>query len=329
MDSLSGYKVEVTAPRAEEAVRSGGAFNDNVKFSGASCVVKFKRPVEECCLHSRLRHPNIVQFIGVWYGQDGRDLHLVLERMHASLDVSLEAHPHIPLPIKLSVLRDVSAGLMYLHSFAPPIIHGDLTTTNVLLTLDWRAKIADFGNSVDQSALAIAPGALAYMPPEALTRPHKYDSKLDIFSFGTVALYVGVQTRDADHSKRSDQLRTLRAAPDGECLYQIVTWCCDHDPTRRPSSHDLNIQMEQLCTANPLPYKDMVQLLHDKVRGRCNVSMYMYGDIVYTCMCMYLTAFESSYNVPCMMEWPEILNTYMYSAQLRHVHVYECTACTC
>ena len=286
MDSLNGYEVEVTAPRVEEAVRSGGAFKDNFTFSGASCVVKFKRPVEgqfliECCLQSRLRHPNIVQFIGVWYGQDGRDLHLVLERMHASLDVSLETHPNIPLPIKLSVLRDVSAGLMYLHSFAPPIIHGDLTTTNVLLTQDWRAKIADFGNSVDQSTLAIAPGARAYMPPEALTRPQKYDSKLDIYSFGIFALYVGIQTRDADRNKRSDQFQTLAATSDGECLCQIVTWCCDHDPTRRPSSHDLNVQMEQLCSANPLPYKDMVQLLHDKVRERCNVTcLYMYYNYI-------------------------------------------------
>ena len=291
MDSLSGYEVEVTAPIAEEAVRYGGACNDNVKFSGACCVVKFKRPVEdrfvkECCLHSRLRHPNIVQFIGVWYGQDGRDLHLVLERMHARLDVSLEAHPHIPLPIKLSVLRDVSAGLMYLHSFAPPIIHGDLTTTNILLTQDWRAKIADFGNSVDQSTVAIAPGALAYMPPEALTRPLKYDSKLDIFSFGIITLYVGIQTRDADRSKRSDQLQTLAATPGGECLYKIVIWCYDRDPSGRPSSHDLNIQMEQLCSTNPLPYKDMVQLLHDKVRGRCNVSMVTL--CMHACACTFI-----------------------------------------
>ena len=274
---LEVYKVHVVWPKEQVTVTGDGTFGtvNQILYNGAPCVAKGLRSVmvgnrceavptisandqstslfdnffKECVLHSKLRHPNIVQFIGVVYGKEpnNHDLLLVMERMDTNLDSYLEAHPHIPLPIKLSVLRDVSAGLMYLHSFAPPIIHGDLTTTNILLTQDWRAKIADFGNSVDQSALAIAPGALAYMPPEALTRPQKYDSKLDIFSFGTVALYVGIQTRDADRNKRSDQLQTLRTAPDGECLYQIVTWCCDHDPSRRPSSHDLNNHLQALC----------------------------------------------------------------------------------
>ena len=253
MDELRPYQIEVIWP-GKDAVKNvmpvgAGAFGKvfGISYNGAPCVGKslhnillgrgkyeavhrdqstplLAKFVKECVLHSKLRHPNVVQFLGVEYGVNiPVDLVLIMERMDKNLDSCLEAHPNIPLPIKLSVLRDVSAGLMYLHSFAPPIIHGDLTTTNILLTQDWRAKIADFGNSVDQFTLSTAPGALAYMPPEALTRPLKYDSKLDIFSFGIVALYVGIQNRDADRNNRSDQLQTLRAAPDGEYLCQIVT----------------------------------------------------------------------------------------------------------
>ena len=275
MDQLRPYKIEVVWPDEDVLPVGAGAFGKvyGISYNGAPCVGKslhnillgrgiyeavprdqstplLAKFVKECVLHSKLRHPNVVQFIGVEYGTGPVDLVLIMERMDKNLDSCLEAHPHIPLPIKLSVLREVSAGLMYLHSFAPPIIHGDLTTTNILLTQDWRAKIADFGNSVDQSILSTAPGALAYMPPEALTRPQKYDSKLDIFSFGTVALYVGIQTRDADRNKRSDQLQTLRTAPDGECPYQIVTWCCDHDPRKRPTSVDLNTHLHKLCPHN-------------------------------------------------------------------------------
>ena len=250
MDELRPYQIEVVWPDEDVLPVGAGAFGKvyGISYNGAPCVGKslhnillgrgkyeavhrdqstplLAKFVKECVLHSKLRHPNVVQFIGVEYGvnipvNDQIDLVLIMERMDKNLDSCLEAHPHIPLPIKLSVLRDVSAGLMYLHSFAPPIIHGDLTTTNILLTQDWRAKIADFGNSVDQSTLSTAPGALAYMPPEALTRPLKYDSKLDIFSFGTVALYFGIQTSDPDHNKRSDQLQTLRTASEGECLCQ-------------------------------------------------------------------------------------------------------------
>ena len=41
--------------------------------------------------------------------------------------------------------------------------------------------------------LTIAPGTPAYMPPEALVPEPKYDVKLDIFSFGVLALYIANQ----------------------------------------------------------------------------------------------------------------------------------------
>ena len=284
MEDLSQYRVQVTESTRskEEGVHQAGAFDKEYKVSGAYCVVKrpnCEKPsagrhestaqlVSACRLHSSLRHPNIVQFIGVVYGEDGGGSCLVWERMNASLASSLEAYPNIPVQIKLSVLRDVSAGLLYLHSFAPPIIHGDLTTTNILLTPDWRAKIADFGNTVDGSFFAISSDALPYMPPEVLIRPPTYDYKLDIFSFGIVALYVGIQSSDADRNKRQEQLVTLRNTPEVECLYQIVAWCCEHDPNKRPSSRDLNNHLQTLCTANPLPYKDMVHLYKEVSKGR-------------------------------------------------------------
>ena len=286
MDALEAYKIQVVWPTERVTIPGAGAFGKvhGLLYNGAPCMAKGLRSalvgnrydsmpsdqlasfgaifVRECVLHSKLRHPNIVQFIGVESGNDpnNRDLILVMERMDTNLESCLEAYPNIPLQIKLSVLRDVSAGLLYLHSFAPPIIHGDLTTTNILLTPDWRAKIADFGNTVDGSFFAISSGSLSYMPPEALTYPQTYDCKLDIFSFGIVALYVGIQARGADRNKRQEQLEALRATPEVECLYQIVTWCCEHDPSKRPSSCDLNNHLQTLCTFNPLPYKDMVHL---------------------------------------------------------------------
>ena len=229
--------------------------------SGDQSASLFTQLLKECVLHSKLRHPNIVQFIGVEYGNDPSkyDLLLVTERIDTDLSTCLRAYPNIPLTIKLSVLRDVSAGLLYLHSFNPPIIHGDLTTTNILLTQDWRAKIADFVNSVDQSlsVLHIAPDALPYMPPEAFAIPLHYDSKLDIFSFGTVALYVGVQTGDADHSKKAEQIRSLEAVSELQCLYKIVKWCCDKDPVNRPSACELNDHFQTLCVEPPLSYANM------------------------------------------------------------------------
>ena len=274
MESIQPFKIKLERSNEKVLPLGAGAYGKvyGISYNGAPCIAKslhnilmgrelyepvpseqtkslFTKFVQECHLHSKLRHPNIVQFIGVEYGNDpdNYDLHLVMEKMDTNLESCLEAIPNIPHAIKLSVLRDVSAGLLYLHSFNPPIIHGDLTMANILLTHDWRAKIADFGNSVDKSILSTAPGALIYMPPEALVKPLRYDTKLDIFSFGTVSLFTSLQVKACDYGKREELIQRLGADQQLKSIYQIVTWCCEKDQTKRPTSMDLNSHLRELC----------------------------------------------------------------------------------
>ena len=39
----------------------------------------------------------------------------------------------------------ITRGLEYLHSLDPPVIHGDIKPSNILLDQDFSAKIRDFG----------------------------------------------------------------------------------------------------------------------------------------------------------------------------------------
>ena len=75
-------------------------------------------------------------------------------KLHQSLDHYIANESEIPLSLKLNILLDVSRGLEHLHSnIHPPIIHGDLTGTNVLLVEhSLTAKIADLGHAriIDQ-----------------------------------------------------------------------------------------------------------------------------------------------------------------------------------
>ena len=157
--------------------------------------------VEECHLLSNMRHPHIVQFIGLCFLPDASLPLLIMERLLTSLDDLLENTPDIPLSLKRSILADVSKGLMYLHSHNPPIIHRDLSAKNVLLNSSMVAKISDMGNSrivtIEPHRLAKTlsriPGTLVYMPPEAFERPSRYGPSLDSFSFGNLALYTMIQ----------------------------------------------------------------------------------------------------------------------------------------
>ena len=157
-----------------------------------------RRFQEECILLSTLRHPNIVQFIGVYCDKAAaNELTLVMERLYTDLEKCLRDHRNIPLPLQLSILLDVAYALLYLHSRTPAVVHRDVKASNILLTNDMRAKLADLGVSkiLDAHPLSggihtICPGTQVVMPPEALVENPSYTTKLDVFSFGTLVLHV-------------------------------------------------------------------------------------------------------------------------------------------
>ena len=161
--------------------------------------------VRECQLMCTLRHPYIVQFLGVCFLPGSWIPALVMEKLVTSLHDVLDPEPSpptktfIPLSLKRSILQDVACGLSFLHSHSPPIIHRDLSARNVLLNEGMVAKISDLGMArimprLKAATMTKAPGASIYMPPEALEDKSKYDVTIDIFSLGVLAIFVLSQT---------------------------------------------------------------------------------------------------------------------------------------
>lgn len=189
----------------------------------ARMVSNFQR---ECTILSTARHPNVVQFMGVHYGSDKYDISLIMEHLPSDLENLLkhcgEEHANFKLPLsfQISLLSDISSGLLYLHSQS--IVHRDLNAGNVLLTNDLQAKIADLGVSKLCSdkkwfqKLTKVPGAQGYMPPEARSDNPVYNEKIDVFSFGVLSLYIAIQeypefsvavhVPDKVHEKGEDEL---------------------------------------------------------------------------------------------------------------------------
>ena len=163
--------------------------------------------VRECQLMSTVRHPNVVQFLGVAFFADSRLPALVMERLLTSLHDLLAPDtpppPGAPSPLaffsvvlKCSVLHNVACGLAYLHERSPPVIHRDLSARNVLLNSEMVAKIADLGvarivpRMRAAATMTTGPGALIYMPPEVFGEKSKYDASIDIFSLGVVTIFT-------------------------------------------------------------------------------------------------------------------------------------------
>ena len=154
-----------------------------------------RRFVQEHELLKSLRHPNVVQYLGVTLDpQSGLPI-LLMELLDGNLTDFLEySDGPIAYHIQVNIWHDIALALTYLHS--KHIIHRDLSGNNVLLIAGSRAKVTDFGMSmltnvdVTKSRLTHCPGNAAYMSPEALIEPPTYSEKLDVFSSGVVAIQI-------------------------------------------------------------------------------------------------------------------------------------------
>ncbi|KAK7343638.1 hypothetical protein VNO77_12541 [Canavalia gladiata] len=98
---------------------------------------------------SRLRSPFVVPAIGFSSDPQRRRFLLVYDLMHnGNLHDALLRRklPHLKLwKNRFSIALDIARGIHYLHSLDPPVIHGDIKPSNILLDNCFNAKIGDFG----------------------------------------------------------------------------------------------------------------------------------------------------------------------------------------
>lgn len=320
-----GSVEEVVLPGAICAAKQIHNFFQNTdQISIGKTLTQFAR---ECQLMSALRHPHIVQFLGVCAFPGSRLPALVMERLVTNLHDVLdpEIHPlpppdapkpYFPLSLKCSILHNVASGLAFLHEQSPPIIHRDLSARNVLLNVGMIAKIADLGMARmvphlrNAATMTKAPGAGIYMPPEALEvktddREHekkiKYDSGIDVFSFGVVSIFTLSQTFPCNllaHNYRDEQRHIIGRSElerreqymkliysqlrENHPLIQMIEKCLDF-PEDRPGIHDVFQLLEQAKSGARDEHMDMDKLMllraiHNHTNKQVNVIYSFVSD---------------------------------------------------
>ena len=236
---------------------------------------KFIRNFEaECLTWSKLRHPGVVQFLGVYLERSSRLPVLVMEKMDTSLRTHLEDNgkEELPLHQKVFVLRQVTQAIAYLHNQNPPLVHHDLSLNNVLLNVvSYVTKVSDFGMSraINPSALSrksSIKGTQAFMPPEALHDPPRYNEKLDVFSFGNVIIstlthewpnpgppnrYQGDVFVAITELERREQYVEMFTAQEKQLFLPILSPCLENRPDKRPSSVTLVQELRRIESSLP------------------------------------------------------------------------------
>ncbi|KAH9298620.1 hypothetical protein KI387_030302, partial [Taxus chinensis] len=144
---------------------------------------------KEVSIMKRLRHPNVVLFMGAVYAPE--HLAIVVELLpRGSLFKILHMNAQrLDLRRRLRMALDVARGMNYLHRRKPPIIHRDLKSSNLLVDKNWTVKVGDFGLSKLKNATFLTTktgkGTPNWMAPEVL-RNESSNEKSDVYGFGVI-----------------------------------------------------------------------------------------------------------------------------------------------
>lgn len=227
----------------------------------SSTVERFE---QECKLLCRVRHPNIVQFLGlVVSGEPAIPPALVWEHCPLSLTELLEAAAALPIHLQVSIVKDVSQALAYLHCGLQqqPVIHGSITAASVLLSQALQAKLSGLGvaRMVDANKTL---SSEAYLPPEvhSSSKP-RYSVAVDVFSLGNLMLHIACRAwpvpREGSRAPREHSRVTRTAQVELErrrkyvdemgedhLLAKLVRECLHGDPDHRPKTLSI---VNQLC----------------------------------------------------------------------------------
>ncbi|GER51597.1 kinase family protein [Striga asiatica] len=173
--------------------------------------VEFKSEVE---LLAKIDHRNLVKLLG--YVEKGSERVIITEYVpNGTLREHLDGIKGKILDFyqRLEISIDVAHGLTYLHLYAEKqIIHRDVKSSNILLTENLRAKVADFGfaragddpDSEKTHVSTKVKGTVGYLDPEYM-RTFKLTAKSDVYSFGILLLEVLTGRRPVDMKRPADE----------------------------------------------------------------------------------------------------------------------------
>jgi serine/threonine protein kinase len=189
--------------------------------AGQNYVAMF---IEEARVGAELQHPNIVQVFDFCHDEDGRYC-LVMEWIEG-LDlrglISAASKDSRPMAWPLVVAVGIGAlrGLMAAHErvakgVQAPVIHRDVSPSNILVGKDGLVKLADFGLARARDRMhsltlpGIVKGKLGYLAPE-ISRGAPASAATDIFALG-VCLWEALAGKPLFEGDAVDTFRQIQA----------------------------------------------------------------------------------------------------------------------
>ncbi|XP_071701728.1 probable inactive receptor kinase At1g48480 [Rutidosis leptorrhynchoides] len=169
-----------------------------------------------------------------------------------------------------AIALGAAKGITYLHAQGPTVSHGNIKSSNILLTASYESRVSDFGLAQLVGPNATPTRVDGYRAPE-VTDVRKVSQKADVYSFGVLLLelltgkapthallneegvdlprWVQSVVREEWTSEVFDLelLRYQNVEDDMVQLLQFAIDCCAQYPDKRPAMADVTNQIDELC----------------------------------------------------------------------------------
>ncbi|XP_028763999.1 integrin-linked protein kinase 1 [Neltuma alba] len=221
---------------------------------------KVKAFRDELALFQKIRHPNVVQFLGAV--TQSSPMMIVIEYLpKGDLCAFLKKKGALRPTTAVRFALDIARGMNYLHENKPsPIIHRDLEPSNILRDDSGHLKVADFGGSKllavkEDRPLSCQETSCRYVAPEVFNQ-EEYDTKVDVFSFALI-LQEMIEGCPPFFTKQDDEVPKVYAAKErppfrapakryGHGLRELIEECWNENPAKRPTFRQIITRLESM-----------------------------------------------------------------------------------
>lgn len=236
---------------------SGGVYiahdvNDSSKTVAIKQMNLEQQPKKELIINEILvmkgsKHENIVNYIDSYLLKG--DLWVVMEYMEGGSLTEIVTHSVMTEAQIGAVCRETLKGLQFLHSKG--VIHRDIKSDNILLNVEGRIKMTDFGFCAQINELNLKRttmvGTPYWMAPEVVSRK-EYGPQVDIWSLGIMIIEMieGEPPYLNETPLRALYLIATNGTPklrEPEALTldirRFLAWCLQVDPSKRGTASEL------------------------------------------------------------------------------------------
>lgn len=230
---------------------------------GETDLIAFR---SELALLQKLRHPNIVQFLGAVTQRN--PMMIIFEYLpQGDLYDYLRKKGGLKTSKAIDFALDIARGLNYMHEHKPDaIVHRDLKPKNILRDESGHLKVADLGLSKalkitsatirEDGSFPLKGSSCRYLAPEVF-KNKAYGRTVDVFAFGLILQEMieghaplhqmenkNVPAAFADKNMRPSFKASPRHYP-GD-LKKLIEECWDTDPLKRPTFMDIIDRLERI-----------------------------------------------------------------------------------